>query len=180
MHRLLPLSRAIDRLNDVVGRGVIWLVLVSVLISAGNAVTRYGLNMSSNAWLEVQWYLFSFIFLLGAGYTLKHNGHIRVDVLYSRFSPRVQALVDLVGAVLFLLPMAMLVGWLSWRGLADSYAIGETSPDAGGLLRWPVRLAIPLGFLLLGLQAVSEAIKRGAFLTGADVRPEPTDSREVR
>ena len=157
-------SRAIDNLNDWVGRAVIWLVLLSVLISAGNAMMRYGINLSSNAWLEVQWYLFSFVFLLGAGYTLKHNGHVRIDVLYGRFGARARAWVDMAGALLFLLPMAGLIGWLSWAGLADSYAIGEMSPDAGGLLRWPVKAAIPLGFVLLALQGLSEAIKRAVFL----------------
>ncbi|MBK6744143.1 MAG: TRAP transporter small permease subunit [Hydrogenophilales bacterium] len=161
---LLPIARAIDRLNETVGRAVTWLVLAAVLISAGNALMRYGMNMSSNAWLEIQWYLFSLIFMLGAGYTLKHNGHVRIDILYGRFSARTQALVDLAGNLLFLLPMAALIGWLSWAGFHESYSIGETSPDAGGLLRWPVKLAIPLGFLLLALQGIAEAIKRAAFL----------------
>jgi TRAP-type mannitol/chloroaromatic compound transport system permease small subunit len=162
--RLLPIARGIDRLNDTVGRAVIWLVLAAVLISAGNALMRYGVNMSSNAWLEIQWYLFSLIFMLGAGYTLKHNGHVRIDVVYGRLSPRAQALIDLVGSLLFLLPMAALIGWLSWAGFQESYHIAETSPDAGGLLRWPVKLAMPLGFLLLALQGLAEAIRRAAFL----------------
>jgi TRAP-type mannitol/chloroaromatic compound transport system permease small subunit len=162
--RLLPLARAIDRLNEAVGRAVTWLVLVAVLISAGNAVMRYGVNMSSNAWLEIQWYLFSLIFMLGAGYTLKHNGHVRIDIVYGRLSPRAQAVIDLAGHLLFLLPMAALIGWLGWAGFHESYHVGETSPDAGGLLRWPVKLAIPFGFLLLALQGVAEAIKRAAFL----------------
>jgi TRAP-type mannitol/chloroaromatic compound transport system permease small subunit len=161
---LLPLARAIDRLNEAVGRGVMWLVLVAVLISAGNAMMRYGLNMSSNAWLEIQWYLFSLIFMLGAGYTLKHNGHVRIDVVYGRLTPRAQAIIDLLGNLLFLLPMAALIGWLSWAGFHESWRIGETSPDAGGLLRWPVKLVIPLGFLLLALQGVAEAIKRAAYI----------------
>ena len=160
----LALARGIDRLNETVGRAVIWLVLAAVLISAGNALMRYGVNMSSNAWLEIQWYLFSLIFMLGAGYTLKHNGHVRIDVIYGRLSPRTQALIDLIGHLLFLLPMAGLIGWLSWAGFQESYRIAETSPDAGGLLRWPVKLAIPLGFLLLALQGLAEAIKRAAFL----------------
>jgi TRAP-type mannitol/chloroaromatic compound transport system permease small subunit len=162
--RLLPAARAIDRLNEMVGRGVIWLVLVSVLISAGNALARYGLNMSSNAWLEIQWYLFSLVFMLAAGYTLKHNGHVRIDVVYGRLSPRGRAWIDLVGHLLFLLPMAALIAWLGWSGFHTSYRIGEISPDAGGLLRWPVKLAIPLGFLLLALQGVAEALRRAAFL----------------
>ncbi len=162
--RLLPLARAIDRLNETVGRAVAWLVLVAVLVSAGNALMRYGANMSSNAWLEIQWYLFSLIFLLGAGYTLKHNGHVRIDVLYGRFTPRARARIDLLGHLLFLLPMVGLIGWLGWTGFHQALSIGEMSSDAGGLARWPIRLAIPLGFLLLALQGIAEAIKRAAFL----------------
>jgi TRAP-type mannitol/chloroaromatic compound transport system permease small subunit len=166
MQALLVLSRWIDALNERVGRGVYWLVLIVALVSAGNAVSRYGLGLSSNAWLEAQWYMFSAIFLLAAGYTLKHNGHVRIDVIYGRLSPRSRAVIDLVGTLLFLLPMAGLIMWLSWTGFAESYAIGEVSPDAGGLLRWPVKLLIPLGFALLVLQGLSEIIKRIAFLAG--------------
>jgi TRAP-type mannitol/chloroaromatic compound transport system permease small subunit len=166
MDLLLKMAHGIDALNERVGRLVIWLVLATVLISAGNAISRYGLNLSSNAWLEIQWYLFSLIFLLGAGYTLRHNGHVRIDVIYGRLSRRGQAIIDLAGGVLFLLPMAGIIAWLSWTGFAEAYAIGETSPDAGGLLRWPVKLAIPLGFALLALQGVAEVIKRLAFLAG--------------
>jgi TRAP-type mannitol/chloroaromatic compound transport system permease small subunit len=173
--RLLPLARLIDRLNETVGRAVTWLVLVAVLISAGNALMRYGLNMSSNAWLEIQWYLFSLIFLLGAGYTLKHNGHVRIDVVYGRLSERACAWIDLTGHLLFLLPMAALIGWLGWTGFHQALSIGEMSSDAGGLARWPIRLAIPLGFLLLALQGLAEAIKRAAYLFD-DV---PLDSSEA-
>jgi len=162
--RLLPLAAAIDRLNAALGRLAGWLVLVAVLISAGNALMRYGLNMSSNAWLEIQWYLFSLIFLLGAAHTLKHGGHVRIDVLYGRLPPRTQAWIDLVGHLGFLLPVAVLIGWLGWTGFHAAWLIGETSPDAGGLLRWPIRLAIPLGFLLLALQGLAEALRRAAFL----------------
>ncbi len=166
MNGLLLLSRLIDALNERVGRFAYWLVLVVALVSAGNAVVRYGFGESSNAWLEIQWYLFAGIFLLGAGYTLKHNGHVRIDVIYGRLSPRAQAVIDLIGGVLFLLPVTLLIMWLSWTGFADSYAIGEGSPDAGGLLRWPAKLMIPVGFGLLALQGVSEIIKRIAFLAG--------------
>jgi TRAP-type mannitol/chloroaromatic compound transport system permease small subunit len=166
MNRLLKLSRGIDAFNERVGRLVIWLVLAATLISAGNAVMRYGLNTSSNAWLEIQWYLFGLIFLLGAGYTLKHNGHVRIDVLYGRFSPRAKAWVDLMGGLLFLLPMSGLIAWLAWDFFLASYAVAETSPDAGGLLRWPIKLAVPLGFALLWLQGVSEVIKRAGVLWG--------------
>jgi len=166
MNRLLALSRAIDALNERVGRAAMWLVLAATLISSGNAVMRYGFDRSSNAWLEIQWYLFALIFLLGAGYTLKHNGHVRIDILYGRFSPRLQAWVDLLGGLLFLLPLCGLMVWMSWGGFAASWAVNETSPDAGGLSRWPIKLAIPLGFGLLWLQGVAEVIKRAAFLAG--------------
>jgi TRAP-type mannitol/chloroaromatic compound transport system permease small subunit len=163
---LLRLARSIDALNEAIGRGVLWLVLVAVLISAGNAVVRYGFNTSSNAWLEIQWYLFGLIFLLAAGYTLKHNGHVRIDVLYGRFGPRGRAWVDLLGGLLFLLPVSGLMVWLGWGFFQASYAVGETSPDAGGLLRWPIKLALPVGFALLWLQGVAEVIKRAGVLWG--------------
>lgn len=166
MKRLLALAHAIDDLNDGVGRFTRWLVLAAVLISAGNAVARYGLDLSSNAWLEIQWYLFALIFLLGAAYTLRHNGHVRIDVLYGRWSVRTRAWIDLLGTLLFLLPVCALIAWLSWRGFEAAYASGERSPDAGGLLRWPIRLAIPVGFALLLLQGVAEAIKQAAILAG--------------
>ena len=166
MNFWLALARRIDALNEVVGQALKWLVLIATLVSAGNAALRYGFDLSSNAWLELQWYLFALIFLLGAGYTLKHNGHVRIDVLYGRFSPKARAWVDLLGGLLFLLPMAALIGWLGWAAFVNSLAIGETSPDAGGLLRWPIKLAIPAGFGLLFLQGLSEVIKRAAFLAG--------------
>ena len=166
MNALLSISRAIDGLNERVGRLTVWLVLAAALISAGNALARYGLDMSSNAWLEIQWYLFSLIFLLGAGYTLKHNGHVRIDVLYGRLSQRKRAWLDLLGGLLFLLPISGLIAWLGWKGFLASYAVTETSPDAGGLLRWPIKLAIPIGFALLFLQGISEVVKRAAFLAG--------------
>lgn len=163
---LLALTRAIDALNTRVGRAVKWLVLLATLVSAGNAIARYGFDLASNAWLELQWYLFALIFLLGAGYTHLHNGHVRVDVLYGRLAPRARAWIDLLGGLLFLLPLAGLVAWLGWASFQASWAVGETSPDAGGLLRWPIKLAIPLGFALLFLQGLSEVIKRAAFLAG--------------
>lgn len=174
MDVLLSVSRLIDTANERVGRVVMWLVLVAVLVSAGNAVVRYGFNASSNAWLEIQWYLFAAIFLLGAGYTLKHNGHVRIDILYGRWSPRARALIDLSGGLLFLLPTAAIIAWLGWTGFAESFAIGETSPDAGGLLRWPIKMLIPLGFALLALQGISESIKRLAFLVGKGPLAEAT------
>jgi TRAP-type mannitol/chloroaromatic compound transport system permease small subunit len=160
------IAKAIDSANEYVGRAVLWLVGAATLISALNALARYGLGRSSNAWLEIQWYLFGAIILLAAGYTLKHNGHVRIDVIYGRFSKRARAWIDLFGTLLFLLPLCGLMAWLAWPGFVDSITSGETSPDAGGLIRWPVRLLIPLGFALLGLQGVAEIIKRIAFLRG--------------
>ncbi len=162
----LQFARAIDALNEAVGRGVKWLVLAATLISAGNAALRYGFGLSSNAWLELQWYLFALIFLLGAGYTLKHNGHVRIDVIYGRLGPRTQAWIDLFGGVLFLLPVAGLMAWFSWSVFAESWAIQEVSADSGGLLRWPIKLALPLGFGLLFLQGLAETIKRAGMLAG--------------
>lgn len=176
---LLGIARAIDAVNERIGRAVLWLVLAVTLISAANALMRYGFGMSSNAWLEIQWYLFGAIFLLAAGYTLKHNGHVRVDVLYGRWPPRARAWVDLLGAALFLLPLCVLMVWLSWHGFIESFQRGELSSDAGGLIRWPVRLLIPLGFALLGLQGVSELIKRVAFLRGQGELPHEPPMEEV-
>lgn len=166
MNLLLGLSRVIDRTNDLVGRAVYWLILLAVIISSGNAVIRYTLDRSSNAWLEVQWYLFSAVFLLAAGYTLLRNEHIRIDVVVGRFSRRTQAWIDVIGTALFLMPMAVLILWLSWPMFKLSYVSGEMSNNAGGLIRWPVKLLIPAGFLLLSLQGLSELIKRIAFLAG--------------
>lgn len=179
MTALLAVSKAIDTLNEWVGRAVRWLVLVMTLVSAGNALARYGLSMSSNAWLEIQWYLFAAVFLLAAGYTLKHNGHVRIDLVYGHVSPRGQAWIDLLGGVLFLLPLTLLMVWLSWPGFFDSFRSGEMSPDAGGLIRWPVRLTVPLGFLLLALQAASEVIKRIAFLRGQTTLTTEKPTEEV-
>jgi TRAP-type mannitol/chloroaromatic compound transport system permease small subunit len=166
MQALLRFSRGIDWLNERVGRTVIWLVLVAVLISAGNAIIRKAFDTSSNAWLEVQWYLFSAIFLLASGYTLLRNEHVRIDVLLHRLSKRTQIKVDIFGLVCFLLPAALLLVWLSWPLFTRALASGEMSENAGGLIRWPVYLLVPAGFSLLTLQGVSELIKRFAFLQG--------------
>lgn len=171
MKVLLFLSRSIDRLNEKVGQFVYWLILAAVLISAGNAVARKLFNLSSNAFLEVQWYLFAAVFLLGAGYTLLRNEHVRIDVLSQRWSPRTRARIDIVGAVFFLLPINALILWLSWPMLMESFARQEVSVNAGGLLRWPVKLLIPVGFFLLCLQGLSELVKRIAFLQGR--APDP-------
>lgn len=166
MKLLLKLSGLIDRINTLVGKSVCWLILLAVLVSAGNAVVRYGLNTSSNAWLEIQWYLFSAVFLLTAGYTLLRNEHIRIDVLTGGLSLRAQAWIDILGGIFFLLPMVFMILWLSIPIFVDSFMSGEMSSDAGGLIRWPAKILIPIGFLLLVLQALSEIIKRAAFLAG--------------
>jgi TRAP-type mannitol/chloroaromatic compound transport system permease small subunit len=166
MSGLLTLSRLIDALNERVARIATWLVLLACLVSAGNAFARYLLNMGSNAWLEIQWYLFGAMVMLGAPYTLKVNEHVRVDVFYGRLTTRGQIWVDILGGLLFLLPAAALIGWMSWPMFRESYVIGEMSLNAGGLLRWPIKIFVPLGFLLLFLQGVSEVIKRVGALTG--------------
>jgi TRAP-type mannitol/chloroaromatic compound transport system permease small subunit len=176
---LLALARAIDALTERIGRIVIWLVFAATLISAGNALVRYLLGESSNAWLEIQWYLFGAMFMLGAGYTLKHNGHVRIDIFYNRFGPSGQAWIDLVGGLLFLLPMAALLAWLAWPMFFEAWQTQEHSPDAGGLLRWPVKLLLPLGFALLALQGVAEVIKRIGVLTGHLVLPHEAPEEEV-
>lgn len=171
MRVLLQLSRLIDAVNDGVGKLVYWLVLVAVVVSAGNAVIRYSLNISSNAWLELQWYLFAAIFLLCSGYTFLRNEHIRIDIILGRFSKRVQAAVDIFGILVFLFPMAILIMVLSWPMFKDSFLTHEMSSDAGGLIRWPAKLLIPVGFFLLTAQGVSELIKRIAFLAGVIDEP---------
>jgi TRAP-type mannitol/chloroaromatic compound transport system permease small subunit len=166
MKALLGLSRAIDALNEQVGRLVYWCVLITVLVSAANASSRYALNMASNAWLELQWYLFAAVFLLCSGYTLLHNEHIRIDVLAAQLSRRRQVWIDVFGLLFFLLPMSLFIMWLSWPIFMNAWTSGEISGSAGGLIRWPARLLVPLGFFLLSLQGVSELIKRIAYLRG--------------
>ena len=166
MNALLALSRAIDAFTERVGRIVYWLILVVVLISAANATVRKAFNYSSNSFLEIQWYLFSVIFLFLAGYTLKNNEHVRIDIITGQFSARVRAGIDIFGTLLFLLPMAILIMWLSWPVFVDAYTRNEVSTNAGGLIIWPARLLVPIGFFLLIVQALSELIKRIAFLAG--------------
>ncbi len=173
MNALLALSRGIDRFTDRFGHLLYWLVLAMVLISAGNAVVRKAINWSSNGLLEIQWYLFSAVFLLGAGYTLLRNEHVRIDVIAGRLSKRAQAWIDVVGTLFFLLPMAVLIAWLGWPVFVDSWVRNEVSTNAGGLIIWPARLLVPVGFALLVVQAISELIKRIAFLRG--VIPDPTE-----
>ena len=166
MTLLLKLSQLIDWLNARVGKGAFWLVLIMTVISAGNAVVRFTVNYSSNGLLEIQWYLFAAIFMLCSPYTLLKNEHVRIDVISSRFSPRGLAVIDIIGTLFFLLPMVIVVLWLSLPLVADSYKINEMSSNAGGLIRWPVKILLPIGFTLLALQGISELIKRIAFLAG--------------
>ena len=151
MKALLALSRAIDALNERIGHLVYWLILAMVLVSSTNAVLRYTLSIASNAWLEMQWYMFAAVFLLCAGYTLLHNEHIRIDIF---------------GFILFMLPATIIMTYLSWPIFHNSWMLGEVSSNAGGLVRWPVKIFLPIGFALLTLQGVSELIKRIAMLTG--------------
>lgn len=171
MQALLKISRAIDWLNAQVGKVVIWLIFAATLISALNAVVRKVFNYSSNAYLEVQWYLFAWAFLVAAGYTLLHREHVRIDVLNSRLPKKAQVWIDIIGFAFFLTPLCLLVLWLGVPMLIDKYASGEVSPNTGGLIRWPVWLALPVGFSLLLLQGWSELIKRIAFLRGQG--PDP-------
>ena len=175
MQTLLRISRAIDALNVKIGQALIWLVLVMALVSAGNAIFRYLFNLSSNAWLELQWYLFSAVFLLCAGYTLLNDEHIRIDVVSSHLSRRAQLWIDIFGTVFFLLPVSIFIMWLSWPVFMNAWTSQEISGNAGGLIRWPVRLLVPLGFFLLSLQGISEFIKRVAYLRG--LIPDPGDKQ---
>jgi TRAP-type mannitol/chloroaromatic compound transport system permease small subunit len=170
---LLSLSRLIDRLNERVGHLFYWLILVVVIISAANAVVRKIFNISSNSFLEIQWYLFSAIFLFCAGYTLLCNEHVRIDVIAGRLSKRVQAWIDILGTVFFLMPMAFLIAWLAWPVFVEALQRHEVSTNAGGLIIWPARLLVPIGFALLLLQGASELIKRIAFLMG--LAPDPSE-----
>jgi TRAP-type mannitol/chloroaromatic compound transport system permease small subunit len=163
---LLRLSQLIDWVNARLGRIANWLVLLACLISAGNAMSRYAFDLSSNAWLEVQWYMFAMLVMLGASYTLQRNEHVRVDIVYLNLSERGQIWVDILGGVLFLMPACIILGWLSWPFFHQSYQVGEISGNAGGLIRWPIKFVLPAGFFLLGLQGISEIIKRVGALNG--------------
>ncbi|MFV1979992.1 MAG: TRAP transporter small permease subunit [Rhodothermia bacterium] len=179
MKRLLSLSAAIDRVNDATGRAVRWLALVMVVVGSANAVFRYlgrftGVDLSSNTYLEAQWYLFSLVFLLAASYTLRHDAHVRVDVLYGRLSKTGQAWINLAGAVLFLIPFCILMVWVSWSWVANSWEVMEVSPDPGGLPRYPLKAVIPITFILLAFQGLSEIIKSVATIKGfATGHPTP-------
>ncbi len=166
MQGLLKFSQGIDRLSEFIGRHVAWLVLAAVLISAVNAVVRKVFDTSSNAFLEIQWYLFAAVFLLAAGYTMLRQEHVKIDVLLHRFSRPTQIRIEIFGIVAFLFPFVFSVIHLAWPLVTKAYFSGEMSENAGGLIRWPVYALLPLGFVLLGLQGASELIKRVAFLKG--------------
>ena len=166
MHALLSLSSAIDRLNAFIGKYSIWLIFAATFISAANAIVRKVFDTSSNGFLEVQWYLFAWSFLIAAGYTLLHREHVRIDVINSRLSKTAQVWIDIIGFALFLTPLCLTILWLSMPVVIQMYQSGEMSGNPGGLIRWPVWAAIPVGITLLMLQGWSELIKRIAFLTG--------------
>ncbi|MBU0581577.1 MAG: TRAP transporter small permease subunit [Alphaproteobacteria bacterium] len=173
MAGLLALSSAIDRVNEFIGKWVSWLILVAILVSAVNAVIRKTFNMSSNAWLELQWYLFGAAFLLAAAYTLRQNEHIRIDIIYGMWSRRVQHWIDLFGHVFFLMPFVVLMIFYFVPYVSLSYRIGEVSTNAGGLILWPAKMLLLIGFLQLGFQGVSEIIKKIAIMTGKMDDPTP-------
>jgi TRAP-type mannitol/chloroaromatic compound transport system permease small subunit len=168
---LLRLSRVIDAVNYWLGKVVMWLVLAAVLISAGNAIVRKAFNLGSNAFLEIQWYLFAGVFMLGVGYVMLKNGHVRIDFVSSRLSKRTNAIIDAIGIVVFTIPLSLIMIDLGWPLFYRAYVSGEMSQNAGGLIRWPVLGLVPLGFVVLLSQALSELIKRVAYLTGH--RSEP-------
>ena len=169
MRFLLSFSNFIDTTNERIGDVCNWLVLLACVVSGGNAMVRYAYDQSSNAWLEVQWYMFAVIVMFGASYTLKRNEHVRVDLLYMVLSRRGQLWIDILGTLIFLLPTCAILAWLSWPFFMQSYVVFEGSSNAGGLLRWPIKLVLPVGFVLVALQGLSELIKRVAFLNGIAV-----------
>src|SRR5690606_6011970 len=171
MNRWLRFASWIDRINEGVGRFVCWLTLLMVLVGAFNAIVRYldrytGLGLSSNTYIELQWYLYSLVFLLGAAYTLRHDAHVRVDIFISRLSPRGRAWINLLGTLLFLIPFCIFMLWTGWPSVSNSWAVREMSPDPGGLPRYWIKTAVPVAFVLLLVQGVSMAIKQIALLRG--------------
>lgn len=178
MQALLSISRLIDLINERVGRAVTWLTLVVVIVSSANAVVRKIFNTSSNAWLELQWYLFGAMFLLAAGYTLLKNDHVRVDILAAKLSRRAQIKIEIFGVIFFLLPACTLILVLSWPVFMDSFVQNEQSSNSGGLVRWPVKLLIPMGFALLVAAGVSHLIKCVGFLKG--MCPDPTLKQQAK
>ena len=171
MAPLLAASRQIDRFNEAIGKSMRWLVLAAVLISAGNAIVRKAFSIGSNSLLEIQWYLFAAVFMLGGGYAFLRNVHVRIDFVSSKLSKRTNTIIDILGIVIFLIPLCLILISLSWPLFVSTWNSGEMSSNAGGLIRWPVMMLIPLGFGLLLLQAFSELTKRFAFLKG--LIPEP-------
>jgi TRAP-type mannitol/chloroaromatic compound transport system permease small subunit len=166
MRPFLAISRAIDQINEKIGYVCNILILLACLVSAINAMIRYAFSMSSNGWLELQWYMFAVIVMFGSSYTFRRNEHVRVELLYLYLSERGQLWLDLIGTLFFLIPTCLLLAYLSWPFFMQSYSIDEYSPNAGGLLRWPIKFVIPAGFVLLALQGLSEVIKRAAALRG--------------
>lgn len=173
MAGLLAFSRAIDHVNEFIGRQVSWLILVAVLISAGNATIRKAFDISSNAWLELQWYLYGAVFMLAAAYTLLKNEHVRIDILANRWSKRTRDIVDLLCHIFFLLPFSALMVWLCWPWFVRSFTSGEGSSSAGGLIIWPAKALVLAGFILLTAQALSEIVKRWAVVQGVIDDPMP-------
>ena len=171
MRPLLGISSVIDRCNNLIGRIIMWLVLVTVLISAGNAIMRKAFSIGSNAYLEIQWYLFAAVFMLGVGYVKLKNAHVRIDFVSARLSAKTRNIIDAAGIVFILIPTSFFVAWLSWPLFSIAFVSGEMSQNAGGLIRWPVLLTIPLGMGLLLLQALAELHKRLSFLF--DIGPDP-------
>ena len=178
MDALLKLSASVDAISNLIGKLIRWLVLGSVLISAGNAIIRKAFNISSNGFLEIQWYLFAGVFLLGSGFAFMRNVHVRIDFISSKLSKRTNTIIDILGIVVFIIPLCLIMVWLSWPLFTNALATGEMSQNAGGLIRWPAYLLMPLGFGLLFVQALSELIKRIAFLKG--LRDEPMSVEAVK
>ena len=176
MGALLKVSKLIDSVNEWIGKLTMWLVLAAVIISAGNATLRKVFNIGSNAWLEIQWYLFGAVFMLGVGYVMLKNAHVRIDFISSKLSKRSNAVIDAIGIVVFTIPLAIIMIDLGWPMFERAWTSGEMSQNAGGLIRWPAWALLPLGFAILLLQAVSELIKRIAFITGH--RDEPFSVEE--
>ncbi|QHP71198.1 TRAP transporter small permease subunit [Bradyrhizobium sp. LCT2] len=166
MRPLLALSNAIDALNEKIGYVCNLLVLLACLVSAANAMIRYAFNDSSNGWLELQWYMFAILVMFGSAYTFKRNEHVRVEIFYLTLSERGQLWLDMIGTLFFLIPSCLLLAYLSWPFFMQAYSVGETSANAGGLIRWPIKFVIPAGFVMLALQGVSEVIKRIAAFQG--------------
>jgi TRAP-type mannitol/chloroaromatic compound transport system permease small subunit len=171
MPALLSLSRLIDSISMGLGKLVMWLILAATAISAGNALMRKAFSIGSNAYLEIQWYLFAAVFMLGAGYVFLKNAHVRIDFISSLLSKRTNAIIDALGIVVFTIPLAVIMINLGWPVFYRAFVSGEMSQNAGGLIRWPVIMLIPLGFSLLIMQSVSELIKRIGFLTGHLAEP---------